>query len=194
MVGLACAAQLNRATAPVTLVLPLRGVSMLDAPGQPFHDPDADRVLFDTLRASDAAVRWLALPPVDDAGSLGAAWEAVFALVREALESRPTAPIAVQVLAAQHGTTWGDHHGALLGAVSGLLKSAALENPLLRGQVIECAPDVDTALLLRAVRENAATPDAQVRYRDGAREVLDVERLERPAVPGIAWRDGNMTL
>jgi uncharacterized protein (UPF0261 family) len=45
------AAQLNRATAPVTLVLPLRGVSMLDAPGQPFHDPDADRVLFDTLRA-----------------------------------------------------------------------------------------------------------------------------------------------
>ena len=48
------AAQLNQATAPVTLVLPLRGVSMLDAPGQPFHDPDADRVLFDTLRASVA--------------------------------------------------------------------------------------------------------------------------------------------
>jgi len=48
------AAQLNHATAPVTLVLPLRGVSMLDAPGQPFHDPDADRVLFDTLRASVA--------------------------------------------------------------------------------------------------------------------------------------------
>jgi uncharacterized protein (UPF0261 family) len=48
------AAQLNRATAPVTLVLPLRGVSMLDAPGQPFHDPDANRALFDTLRASVA--------------------------------------------------------------------------------------------------------------------------------------------
>jgi uncharacterized protein (UPF0261 family) len=46
------AAQLNRSTAPVTLVLPLGGVSMIDAPGQPFHDPDADRVLFDTLRAS----------------------------------------------------------------------------------------------------------------------------------------------
>jgi uncharacterized protein (UPF0261 family) len=46
------AAQLAPATAPVTLVLPLRGVSMLDAPGKPFHDPDADRALFDTLRAS----------------------------------------------------------------------------------------------------------------------------------------------
>jgi uncharacterized protein (UPF0261 family) len=52
------AAQLARATAPVTLVLPLGGVSMIDAPGQPFHDPEADRVLFDTLRASvPAAVR-----------------------------------------------------------------------------------------------------------------------------------------
>jgi uncharacterized protein (UPF0261 family) len=48
------AAQLNRATGPVTLVLPLGGVSMIDAPGQPFHDPDADRALFDTLRASVA--------------------------------------------------------------------------------------------------------------------------------------------
>jgi uncharacterized protein (UPF0261 family) len=46
------AAQLAKATAPVTLVLPLGGVSMIDAPGQPFHDPDADRVLFETLRAS----------------------------------------------------------------------------------------------------------------------------------------------
>ena len=45
------AAQLNRATGPTTLVLPLRGVSAIDAEGQPFHDPSADRVLFDTLRA-----------------------------------------------------------------------------------------------------------------------------------------------
>jgi uncharacterized protein (UPF0261 family) len=46
------AAQLNRATGPVVVVLPRRGVSAIDAEGKPFHDPDADRVLFDTLRAS----------------------------------------------------------------------------------------------------------------------------------------------
>lgn len=46
------AAQLNRATAPVTVVLPLGGVSMIDAPGKPFHDPDADRALFEALRAA----------------------------------------------------------------------------------------------------------------------------------------------
>jgi uncharacterized protein (UPF0261 family) len=42
--------QLSRASGSVTLVLPLRGVSMLDAPGQPFHDPDADAALFASLR------------------------------------------------------------------------------------------------------------------------------------------------
>jgi uncharacterized protein (UPF0261 family) len=42
----------------VTVLLPLRGVSMIDAPGQPFHDPEADRALFESLRAHAApAVR-----------------------------------------------------------------------------------------------------------------------------------------
>jgi uncharacterized protein (UPF0261 family) len=50
-IGRRIAEQLNRATGPVVLMLPLRGVSMIDAEGQPFHDPDADRALFDALRA-----------------------------------------------------------------------------------------------------------------------------------------------
>lgn len=33
----------------VRFVLPTGGVSMLDVPGQAFHDPEADKVLFDTL-------------------------------------------------------------------------------------------------------------------------------------------------
>ena len=32
-------------------MLPLGGVSMIDAPGQPFHDPAANAALFDALRA-----------------------------------------------------------------------------------------------------------------------------------------------
>lgn len=43
------AEQLNRSSGQVRLLLPLGGLSMLDAPGQPFHDPAADAVLFDTL-------------------------------------------------------------------------------------------------------------------------------------------------
>jgi uncharacterized protein (UPF0261 family) len=44
------AGQLNRATGPTVVVLPLRGVSAIDAEGKPFYDPDADRALFQTLR------------------------------------------------------------------------------------------------------------------------------------------------
>lgn len=50
-IGRRIAAQLNAATGPVILLLPLRGVSMIDMEGQPFHDPEADRALFESLRA-----------------------------------------------------------------------------------------------------------------------------------------------
>jgi uncharacterized protein (UPF0261 family) len=42
--------KLNKATGPVDLFLPLRGISMIDAPGKPFYDPEADAALFETLR------------------------------------------------------------------------------------------------------------------------------------------------
>lgn len=51
-IGKRIAEQLNRATGPVTLMLPLRGVSMIDAEGQSFHDAAADRALFDSLRSN----------------------------------------------------------------------------------------------------------------------------------------------
>ena len=49
------AEQLNRSAGPVRLLLPLHGLSMLDAPGQPFHDPAANAVLFDTLQRAFVA-------------------------------------------------------------------------------------------------------------------------------------------
>ena len=35
---------------PTTLMLPLGGVSMIDAEGQPFYGPEEDQMLFDVLR------------------------------------------------------------------------------------------------------------------------------------------------
>jgi uncharacterized protein (UPF0261 family) len=49
-IGRRIAGQLTRAQGPTVLMLPLRGVSMIDAPGQPFHDPEADAALFASLR------------------------------------------------------------------------------------------------------------------------------------------------
>ena len=43
--------RLNHMHGPVRFLIPERGVSALDAPGQPFHDPEADRVLFEAIEA-----------------------------------------------------------------------------------------------------------------------------------------------
>jgi uncharacterized protein (UPF0261 family) len=48
-IGGRIARQLNRATGPVVVLLPMRGVSMIDREGQPFHDADADSALFASL-------------------------------------------------------------------------------------------------------------------------------------------------
>lgn len=45
------AGKLNKTTGPTALFVPLRGVSMIDAEGMPFHDPVADAALFDAIRA-----------------------------------------------------------------------------------------------------------------------------------------------
>jgi uncharacterized protein (UPF0261 family) len=46
------AGKLNRVTSPFRMLIPENGVSALDAPGQPFHDPEADAALFDELEAA----------------------------------------------------------------------------------------------------------------------------------------------
>ncbi len=41
--------KLSEARGPVVLMVPARGISMLDCDGKPFHDPHADRALFESL-------------------------------------------------------------------------------------------------------------------------------------------------
>ena len=42
--------RLNRCDGPVRFLIPEKGVSALDAPGKPFHDPEADAALFEALQ------------------------------------------------------------------------------------------------------------------------------------------------
>ncbi len=48
----AIASKVNLSTGPCVCMLPLKGVSMIDAEGQPFYGPEEDAMLFDTLKAS----------------------------------------------------------------------------------------------------------------------------------------------
>ncbi|NDV86564.1 UPF0261 family protein [Aurantimonas aggregata] len=46
------AERLNRCEGEVRFLLPLAGVSAIDAPGMPFHDPEADEALFEAIRST----------------------------------------------------------------------------------------------------------------------------------------------
>jgi uncharacterized protein (UPF0261 family) len=51
-IGAFIAAKLNRMEGPVRFLLPEGGVSLLDAPGQPFWDPQADEALFTAIESN----------------------------------------------------------------------------------------------------------------------------------------------
>ena len=50
--GLRLAQKLNQSSGPVAVILPLKGVSQVDAEGDVFYRPDLDRVLFDSIQLS----------------------------------------------------------------------------------------------------------------------------------------------
>ncbi len=49
MIGVWIAERLNRCEGPVRFLIPEKGVSALDAPGQSFYDPEADAALFEAI-------------------------------------------------------------------------------------------------------------------------------------------------
>jgi uncharacterized protein (UPF0261 family) len=51
-IGRWIAERMNRCEGKVRFLLPLAGVSAIDAPGMPFHDPEADAALFDAIRST----------------------------------------------------------------------------------------------------------------------------------------------
>ena len=83
-IGEFIAAKLNAMRGPVRFLIPEGGVSAIDRPGQPFHDPEADRVLFSTIEShfrpgSQRALKRLPLHINDEAfaEALVAAWREI---------------------------------------------------------------------------------------------------------------------
>jgi uncharacterized protein (UPF0261 family)/ABC-type branched-subunit amino acid transport system ATPase component len=83
-IGEFIAAKLNAMRGPVRFLIPEGGVSAIDKPGQPFHDPEADRVLFATIEqlfrsGPDRKLQRLPLHINDEAfaEALVAAWHEV---------------------------------------------------------------------------------------------------------------------
>ena len=76
--------KLNQMDAPVRFLLPEGGVSALDAPGQPFHDPAADAALFEALEETvrqTSTRRLIRLPEhINEPGFAAAVVDAFWAL------------------------------------------------------------------------------------------------------------------
>ena len=168
------------------------------------HESPAERWVFveeefaaelSELERRDSAVRGEVLGRADagDPATLTRAWQQVFGRVREILRAGPAYPVSVQVVIAS-----GEDNGAssLVGAISGLLKTAKQENTRLVGQVIECQPGERAPPLSQLLTENlhaSAIQESHVRYMSGVREVRRLRELA-PGMGGSVppWRNGGV--
>ena len=115
---------------------------------------------------------------------------ACFERIQAILQGKPQGKALVQIVVADH------QEQSLLAGLSGLLKTAALENPQLIGQLILAPPEITTEELATYLQaEQSHTPDPLIRYEQGARQVLHWQ--EAPAEqdkPPIAFKDHGVYL
>ncbi|WP_172383282.1 SDR family NAD(P)-dependent oxidoreductase [Streptomyces sp. MNP-20] len=190
------------ATHDVTLFRPVwRAADIQDRPEAPAHT--ARLVLacgFDDrlgeLRALAPEVTFLE-PPEQASGRPVADSVAEHAVellraIRGLLIGRPAGSVLLQVLAHAEGEQ------ALHQALSGLLRTARLENPALLGQVIAVPADATAADLAEALDAERRHPgDQRIHRGDGTREVLAWEPLDETAATGaspVPWRPGGVYL
>lgn len=110
--------------------------------------------------------------------------------IQTLLKSRPKEKILVQLVVPEQGGT------QLLGGLSGLLKTAQLENPALTGQLIELQPESSAEDILQRLKENEKFPhDKHIRYVNNQRWAA--EWKEWAAAEGeelIPWKDHGVYL
>ena len=113
----------------------------------------------------------------------------VFEIIKGLLAQKTLGQTLIQLLVPSRGES------ELLAGLGGLLKTAQLEHPAIRGQWIAVAPDSDAAALTRSITENAACPgDTDIRYDDGRRSVAAWEELPQRPESDRPWRDGGVYL
>ena len=159
-----------------------------------FLDPHF-RSHLEELTAAIPAVQWEVLPDrgSDAAGYFAASGEVLLRRVQALLQSAPPQEAAVQLVVA---ADLPGQDGEFLTAFSGLLMTAALENPRFKGQIISVSGSSTGGELARTVHENggaAALLDARVRHVGGLREVLRYRPLQAVAA-AVPWKDDGVYL
>ncbi|MFI1761427.1 SDR family NAD(P)-dependent oxidoreductase [Streptomyces sp. NPDC020800] len=116
----------------------------------------------------------------------------LFGVVRQVLAERSHDEVCVQVVAGADGES------SVWSGLAGVVRTAALENPRVTGQVVLAEPWEEPERVAGwAAADRAATDDAVVRYRGGTREVLRWRELAgAPAGSDVAaaWQDAGVYL
>src|SRR6266850_2019094 len=115
---------------------------------------------------------------------------ACFERVQAVLQGKPLGKVLVQIVVANH------QEQVLLAGLSGLLKTAALENPQFIGQLILVPADMMAEELGRHLQEEKSRGlDPLIKYEQGARHVLRWQDVQTdPDKPPVAFKEYGVYL
>ncbi|MCP4459372.1 MAG: SDR family NAD(P)-dependent oxidoreductase, partial [Cytophagales bacterium] len=113
-----------------------------------------------------------------------------FKMIRKILDKRPQGKVFIQILVPN------TLEQLLFTGLSGLLKTTALENPKIVGQIIQVTPEEKMEELGEKILENQTTPyEAIIRYDSGERLVLAWKELkETETKPDVAFKNNGVYL
>jgi polyketide synthase PksN len=116
----------------------------------------------------------------------------VFEEIQRIFKEKPKGKVLVQVVVSIQDEQ------QLFSGLSGLLKTARLENPKLIGQLIEVDHGEDSAGMMKKLDENSRCPmDNRVQYQNGKRWVFNWSEIEvsrEEVSPPLPWKDRGIYL
>ncbi|HEX8619007.1 MAG TPA: SDR family NAD(P)-dependent oxidoreductase, partial [Thermoanaerobaculia bacterium] len=114
---------------------------------------------------------------------------ACFERIKSILSSKPQGKVLFRIAAATEGET------ALVAGLSGLLRTAALENPQFSGQLLLVPSRINSEELATKLNAGETDVDPLLRYENGIAEALRWEEIAADAVaPSSAFREDGVYL
>ncbi|GBF33017.1 malonyl CoA-acyl carrier protein transacylase [Desulfocucumis palustris] len=113
-----------------------------------------------------------------------------FEEIQNILKNKPQGKVLIQVIVSTR------EEQQLLSGLSGLLRTARLENPKLIGQLIEVEPGENSTGIVEKLKENSRSPvDNQIRYQAGKRLLAGWSEMEiSREASRIPWKDRGIYL
>ena len=113
-----------------------------------------------------------------------------FEEIQRILKTKPRGNVLIQIVVP------AQKEPQLLSGLTGLLKTAQLENPKLSGQLIEVEDGIDAQAIIEKLKENRLCPgDNHVRYWKNKRYVVEwKEFVVAPGDVSIPWKDQGVYL